>query len=176
MLGLEQGKLKFLPYNPEYPRLFAKEKQLLQNAVGNYVLDIQHIGSTSIPGIIAKPILDIAIAVDLFETATVCIKPLETLDYIYMGEYGLSRRHFFIKGKDICTHHIHIWEINSNDWKRHILFRDYLIKYPEVAKQYFDLKLKLLEQYRGDREQYQDGKSKFIESIEGLAKLASKPK
>jgi len=171
MLGLQTGKLKFVPYNPEYSKLFKQEKKLLKNAVGNYILDIQHIGSTSIPGIIAKPILDIAIAVNNFEVAKVCIKPIEHLGYIYMGEYGLARRHFFIRGIHCRTHNIHMWEINSHDWKRHLFFRDYLIKNPEVAKQYVDLKLKLLEQYQHDRDRYQDGKSSFIESIERLAAL-----
>lgn len=176
MLGLEKGKLNFVPYNREYSRLFAAEKELLKNTVGNYILDIQHIGSTSIPGIIAKPILDIAIAVKNFEAAAaVCIKPIENLGYIYMGEYGLARRHFFIRGSNRRTHNLHVWEINSNGWKRQILFRDYLIKHPEIAKQYVDLKLKLLEQYRDDRDKYQDGKSEFIESIERLAALEKEP-
>ncbi|MDJ0724574.1 MAG: GrpB family protein [Prochloraceae cyanobacterium] len=175
MLGLERGKLKFVPYNSEYSRLFQLEKELLQNAVADYILDIQHIGSTSIPGIIAKPILDIAIAIENFETAKVCIEPIANLGYTYMGEYGLARRHFFIKGKDIRTHNLHVWEINSNDWKRHIIFRDYLIKHPEIAQQYAELKIKLLQQHQGDRERYQEGKSEFIEAIEALARSENKP-
>ena len=69
------------------------------------------------------------------------------------------------------THYIHIFEINSRDWERHILFRNYLIQHPEVAKQYAELKLKLLEQHQGDRESYQVGKASFIEQIEQQAKL-----
>ncbi|MDJ0717944.1 MAG: GrpB family protein [Prochloraceae cyanobacterium] len=174
MLGLEKGKLKFVPHNPEWKRLFESEKKILQTAIGKDILDIQHIGSTSIPGIIAKPILDIAIAVTNFEAAAVCIQPIENLGYIYMGEYGLPRRHLFTKGDLIRTHNIHMWEIHSQDWQRHILFRDYLIKYPEFARQYSELKLKLLEEHQGDRDKYQDGKSLFIDRIEQLARSENK--
>ncbi|MGK7916754.1 MAG: GrpB family protein [Prochloraceae cyanobacterium] len=174
MLGLETGKLKFVPHNPEWKRLFEEEKELLQTAIAKDVLDIQHIGSTSIPGIIAKPILDIAVAVANFEAAAVCIKPIENLGYIYMGEYGLPGRHYFIKGDWIRIHNIHMWEIHSQDWKRHILFRDYLIQHPEIAKEYTELKLKLLEEHKGDRDKYQDGKSSFIQWVEQQAELAKK--
>lgn len=169
MLGLETGKLKFLAYNPEWRRLFEEEKQQLRRVIGDRVLEIQHIGSTSIPGMIAKPILDLAIAVTNFEAAAVCIKPLESLGYVYRGEYGMPRRHFFVKGQP-RTHHLHILEINSWDWQRHILFRDYLIQYPEIARQYTNLKLKLLQQYCGNRDAYQAGKSEFVGEVEQQAK------
>lgn len=168
MLGLETGKLKFLPHDPEWKGLFEKEKQLLQAAIGNNVLDIQHVGSTSIPGIIAKPILDIGIAVANFETAFICIEPIEKLGYAYRGENGILRRHFFVKGNP-RTHHIHMLEIMSQDWQRLILFRDYLVQHPEMAQQYVQIKLKLFKQFKGDRNAYQDGKRNLIEQVEQQA-------
>ncbi|MGF1478825.1 MAG: GrpB family protein [Cyanophyceae cyanobacterium] len=173
MLGLERGKLKFIPHNPEWQKLFEEEKQRLQAAIGSDVLEIQHVGSTSIPGIIAKPILDIGIAVANFEAAAVCIKPMEKLGYSYRGENGIPRRHFFARGEP-RTHHVHILEITSWDWQGHILFRDYLIQHPAVAQEYVQLKLKLLEQYGGDRDAYQVGKSSFIEQ-QALNQLKEKP-
>lgn len=168
MLGLERETLKFLPHNREWRQLFEQEQQRLHSTFGNRVLDIQHIGSTSIPGIIAKPILDIGIAVANFEAATVCIPPIEQLGYTDKGENGIPRRRFFVKGEP-RTHHIHMLEISSWDWERHILFRDYLIQHPAVAKQYAELKLKLFEQYQGNRDAYQTGKATFIEQVEQLA-------
>jgi GrpB-like predicted nucleotidyltransferase (UPF0157 family) len=169
MLGLKKEELKFFKYNPEWQKLFEKEKKLLQSIIGNEILDIQHIGSTSITGMIAKPILDIGIAVDNFEEATVCIKPLEEIGYIYKGESGIPRRHWFAKG-NIVTHHVHILEIASQTWNNNLIFRDYLIQYPEIAQQYANLKLKLFQEVKGDRDAYQQAKSPFIEQILQQAK------
>src|SRR5689334_1122677 len=107
MTGLEEGALRLTPYHKEWEQLFREEKARLQAAVGLFVLDIQHVGSTSIPGLIAKPIIDIAIAVRSFEEARVCIQPVESLGYRYRGENGIPRRHFFVKGNP-RTHHIHM--------------------------------------------------------------------
>jgi GrpB-like predicted nucleotidyltransferase (UPF0157 family) len=163
-LGLSKGVLQFFPYNPIWKKLFEEEQEQIQFAIGNYILDIQHIGSTSIPGIIAKPILDTGIAVNNFEAATVCIKPLEKMGYIYNGESGIPRRHWFAKGEP-TTHHIHILEIDSQNWKNHLIFRDYLRQNPKIAKQYTDLKIRLLKQFNGERDAYQNGKKPFIEEV-----------
>ena len=101
--------------------------------VVEYVLDIQHVGSTSIPGMIAKPIIDIAIAVKNFEEASVCIEPIERLGYEYKGEFGIPRRHYFTKGNP-RTHHIHMNEISSHDWSDQITFRNYLLQHQAMAK------------------------------------------
>jgi GrpB-like predicted nucleotidyltransferase (UPF0157 family) len=86
MIGLERGIVRLALYNAEWARLFEKERARLQAAVGDYVLDIQHVGSTSIPGMVAKPIVDIAIAVASFEAAFVCVDPIERIGYEYEGE------------------------------------------------------------------------------------------
>lgn len=165
MLGLADKNLKFVPHNSNWKTLFSREKERIQATLGDKILDIQHIGSTAIPGLIAKPILDLAIAVENFEAATVCIQPLELLGYQYKGEFGIPRRHYFVKGNP-RTHNLHMWEIDSWDWHRHLRFRDYLIQHPEVVQQYAKLKQQLLQQSQGDREAYQLGKAEFIEQIE----------
>lgn len=170
MLGLEPGLVKLAPYQAEWPRLFEAEKKELQGAIGQYVLDIQHVGSTSIPGIPAKPILDIGIAVSNFEEATICIAPLEQLGYVYRGENGIPRRHYFRKGAP-RTHHLHMNEITSPDWENQILFRDYLRQHPQVAQEYAALKTRLARQYDRDREQYLIEKAPFIEEVLRLARL-----
>jgi GrpB-like predicted nucleotidyltransferase (UPF0157 family) len=169
MLGLEKGTVRLVPYTREWQRLFEEEKSRLQAAVGKYVLDIQHVGSTSILGMSAKPIIDIAIAVNNFEEAGVCIRPIEQLGYEYRGENSIPRRHFFAKGNP-RTHHIHINEIGSHDWNDQIIFRDYLTQCPETAKEYAELKVELAQRYPTDRQSYLDGKAPFIERVLQLAR------
>jgi len=164
MIGLPRGAVRLIPYIPEWARLFEEEKALLEAAIGDEVLDIQHVGSTSIPGMIAKPILDIGIAVRDYEEARVCIRPVEQLGYEYRGELGISRRHYFVKGEP-RTHHIHMNERDSRDWENQVLFRDYLIHHPEQAEQYAALKRELAETYPRDREAYLEGKASFIEGV-----------
>lgn len=172
MIGLEAGVVRLVPYTAEWKRLFEEEKTLLQTAIGQYVLDIQHVGSTSIPGMVAKPILDIGIAVTSFEEARVCISPVEQLGYEYKGEFGIPRRHYFVKG-DPRTHHIHMNEMGSPDWENQVLFRDYLMQHPESAEEYAALKMELAQRYPTDREAYLDGKAPFIEQVLEMARAAS---
>jgi GrpB-like predicted nucleotidyltransferase (UPF0157 family) len=171
MLGLESGVVRLSPYQPAWQRLFEEEKARLQQAVGPYVLDIQHVGSTSIPGLVAKPILDIAIAVRNFEEATVCIEPIERLGYVYRGELGIPRRHYFRKGQP-RTHHLHVNEIESVDYENQILFRDYLIHHRDMAQAYGALKLNLARRFPVDRDAYLAGKAPFIEHVLALARAA----
>jgi GrpB-like predicted nucleotidyltransferase (UPF0157 family) len=168
MIGLERGIVKVAPYTAEWERLFEEEKALLQAAIGRYVLDIQHVGSTAIPGIVAKPIIDIAIAVANFEEASVCIEPVERLGYEYRGENGIPRRHYFVKG-DPRTYHIHMNELGSRDWQKLVRFRDYLVQHPDLAEAYAALKTELAGRYPTDREAYQEGKAPFIERVLGEA-------
>ena len=169
MLGLEKGTVRLVPYTQEWMRLFEDEKSRLQAAVGEFVLDIQHVGSTSIPGMAAKPIIDIAIAVNDFEEAGICIRPIEQLGYEYRGENGIPRRHFFVKG-EARSHHIHMNEISSRDWNDQILFRDYLTRHAETAGEYAELKKELARQYPADPVAYLDGKAPFIQQVLERAK------
>lgn len=115
VLGLERGVVRLVPYDPCWSLLFEEEKQRIQAVIGSWILDIQHVGSTFIPGCPAKPILDIAIAVANFEQAFICIPPLEQLGYSYQGEYGIPRRHYFVRRNPHSTHHIHMLEDHSSE-------------------------------------------------------------
>ena len=168
MIGLEEGAVRLTPYNEEWERLFREEASCLQIAVGRFVLDIQHVGSTSIPGMIAKPIIDIAIAVKNFEEANVCIKPIESVGYQYRGENGIPRRHFFVKGNP-RTYHIHMNEIDSRDWNEQISFRNYLSHHEDIASGYAELKVELAQRYPTDRQAYTENKSPFIKHVLQLA-------
>lgn len=169
VIGLERSIVRLAPYTTDWQRLFEQEKARIQTAIGHWTLDIQHVGSTSIPGIVAKPILDIGVAVEDFEEANVCIEPLEQLGYEYHGENGIPRRHFFVMG-DPRTHHLHVNEIHSRDWENQVFFRDYLILHSESAEEYTALKLSLAERFPTDRDAYLEGKASFIERVLRLAR------
>ncbi len=164
MLGLTSGQLRLSPYEPEWSLLFFAEKERLLATLDNYILDVQHFGSTSIPGMPAKPILDIGVAVANFEEASRCIPLLDQMGYTYKGENGISRRHYFVKG-DPRTHHLHMLEIESEEWKHHLLFRDYLRATPAGAQAYASLKQTLAMQFATDRDAYQIGKENFIQAV-----------
>ena len=164
LLGLKRGELRVSPYREEWKLLFEIEKRDIEEAIGDYIEDIQHVGSTSIPGMPAKPILDIAIAVKDFEEARVCIEPLCDRGYSFKGENGIPRRHYFLKGEP-CTHHIHMLEKDSEEWEKLILFRDYLRSNQNTAEEYKELKRNLLQRLRGNRKAYQAAKSDFVETV-----------
>jgi GrpB-like predicted nucleotidyltransferase (UPF0157 family) len=164
MIGLPAKTVALHPYDPAWPRLFEEEAARLQAAIGAYVLDIQHVGSTSIPGLAAKPIIDIAVAVANFEEAAICVEPMQRLGYEYRGENGLPRRHFFVKGAP-RTHHVHLNEIHSADWQQQIAFRDHLRGHPAVASEYDAVKQELAHQFPTDRLAYTEQKSGFIFNV-----------
>ncbi len=173
MIGLERDTVRLAPYETGWARLYEAERARLQAAVGEHVLDIQHVGSTAIPGIVAKPILDIAVAVHSFEAAYVCVAPIEALGYEYVGENGIPRRHYFVRrdpetGQTLV--HLHMNELDGPDWENQVLFRDYLLAHPEAAAEYATLKRDLAAQYPRDREAYTEGKAQFIVQVLRLAR------
>jgi GrpB-like predicted nucleotidyltransferase (UPF0157 family) len=167
-IGLKSGIVRLVQYSPEWAKIFDREEKLLQSSIGEYIIEIQHIGSTSITGMLAKPIIDIGVAIERFEEGVVCIKPLEALGYIYNGENGIPRRHYFDKG-DPTAYHLHILEQDSDEWKKHITFRDFLRNNEEAANEYARLKQQLARKFRHDRLAYTEGKSEFIHHILKLA-------
>ena len=163
-LGLNSGILRLSSYRDEWPVLYESEQETIESSIGEHIVDIQHVGSTAIVGMPAKPILDIAIATGNFEKARVCIAPLAALGYTFKGENGIPRRHYFTKGEP-CTHHIHMVEETNDEWAKLILFRDYLRSDQRVADEYARLKSALLDRLAGDRVAYQAAKTVFIEEV-----------
>jgi GrpB-like predicted nucleotidyltransferase (UPF0157 family) len=164
ILGLDAGRVRVVPYSAAWSEFFAEERARLLAAVGDHVLDIQHVGSTSVPGMVAKPIVDIAMAVMNYEEAGVCVRPIVQLGYEYKGENGIPRRHYFERGSP-GSYHLHINEIGSRAWENQILFRDYLIRHPEVAQDYATIKMALARQFPFDRDSYLAAKAPFIERV-----------
>lgn len=167
-LGLERGVIRIAPYDPEWPRVYAAERQRLAAAVSRLFLDIQHVGSTAVPGLAAKPIIDIAAAVRDFDEAAACVAPIVALGYTYHGENGIARRHYFVGGSPTLFH-LHVLEARGLDWHEHLLFRDYLCDHPEAVAEYARLKRDLAQRYAGDRAGYTDAKAPFIRCILALA-------
>jgi len=169
IIGLKSGMVKLIAYAPEWKQLFEEEKKRLESALGSLILNIQHVGSTSIPGMIAKPIIDIAIAVEEFEQAKLCIEHIEMLGYEYRGELGIPKRHFFVLGDPRCFH-LHMNEVTSDEWQNLILFRDTLVKNKALADEYAALKINLAQRFPDDREAYLEGKANFIERVMNIAR------
>ncbi|HEX9927290.1 MAG TPA: GrpB family protein [Pyrinomonadaceae bacterium] len=165
MLGLEKGAVKLSPHREEWHELFAAEAQQLTIAASKYALAIEHIGSTAICGIVAKPIIDIALALREIADVEQIIQPFENLGYIYRGENGIPNRHYFRKGSPRRTHHLHAVIYGSDFWRNHLLFRDYLRAHPQIAAQYESLKRELAQTHRENREAYTEGKNEFIENV-----------
>ena len=168
-IGLGRYTVKLEPYNAQWAKLFEAERLRLKAVLGDDV-DVQHIGSTAVPGLQAKPILDTGIGVEDFDAAFAFVEPLEALGYTFRGEHGIPRRHYFVKGPDDNrTHHLHMLERTHSQWHDMLFFRDYLRTHPEVAAEYQTLKEQLAEQFPKDREAYTDGKHAFVQDISSRA-------
>ena len=166
MLGLQRGIVQVVPYTSLWASLFQEESKRLTQALGSLALDIQHIGSTSVPGLAAKPILDIGIAVAKEEDISACVPLLISLDYSYRGDRGASEGHFFDQGSEQqLTHYLHMLLISNPSWQNYLRFRDYLIAHPTIRDQYMQLKQELAIQYVTDRAAYTAAKSEFIQQV-----------
>ncbi len=176
MLGLKRGTVKLVPHNLKWAKLFEKEKEILKEVFGDTIIAIEHIGSTAVPGIPAKPIIDISIAIESLEIAKVMNEKFEKLGYQHRpfvpkhNNIELQSQELFVKGPESRrTFYVHVTNYGSEKWKSDLLFRDYLRKYPKSAKEYAELKLKLAERYSQDRETYTKSKDSFIKSILEIA-------
>ena len=164
MLGLTRGTVALSPHREEWHRLFADERRRILNAIGDRRLPVEHIGSTAICGIAAKPILDIMVGTPDYAPELPFVKNLEAIGYEYKGENGVPERHFFGKGEP-RTVHLNIVGRGGNFWLSHLAFRDYLRNDREAAREYELVKLSLAERFSNDRESYTNGKLAFVERI-----------
>lgn len=157
------GTLRLVVVGKEWAARFTQERLRIAKALGDSVLDIEHIGSTAVPGITAKPIVDIAVAIRDFEAGHALVPLLVTLGYTYGGENGIPRRHYFERDD---AYHLHVLEHGGLDWRRHRHFRDRLLASSELARRYSQTKLDAVREADGDRERYQSLKSPFIEEVQ----------
>ncbi|MDP3450988.1 MAG: GrpB family protein [Anaerolineaceae bacterium] len=158
-------------YCSKWPELFTKEAELIQCVIGNYFTVIEHIGSTAVPGLAAKPIIDMLIGVKSLADTPHFIAPLQQLGYVYVPEHEAElpeRRYLYKQKDDEDTFHLHMVEPESEFFRRHIAFRDYLRTHSEVVAEYTSLKRRLAREFGSDRSGYTDAKTEFIQSIEKL--------
>lgn len=152
-------------YDPVWPGRFERERAKLIRIFPPSLATIEHIGSTAVPGLGAKPVIDIMLGVDELGLVDEWIPAIEDLGYEYVPEYErrLPGRRYFRKPRERPrTHHLHAVERGGEFWSRHLQFRDILRASPELAREYFDLKRRLARDYANDRIAYTEGKSEFI--------------
>ncbi len=165
-LGVKRGTVRLVPHNPNWKALFEEEKKLLLAKFPNTILKISHGGSTAIPNIPAKPIIDMFAVVRSLGEADAIKDDLEKLGYEYVGERGVPERRLAVKGpEERRTHHLQFVEETSKEWTNHILIREYYLKHPDVAEEYARLKQDLAQKYPEDRVSYTNGKEDFIASV-----------
>ena len=167
MLGLKRGTVKLTAHQDEWAKEAAKTIRELKYLLGNAAVDVQHIGSTAVASVCAKPVIDIAVGVRELNDILPYIEALRKNGFIYRGE-DVPGQLLFAAGdfaKDIRTHHIHVVKWRGNEWNNYINLRDYLNNFPEKAQQYNDCKRKLAECFSDNRKCYTEGKQKLIESL-----------
>jgi GrpB-like predicted nucleotidyltransferase (UPF0157 family) len=170
MIGLERGRVHIVPYQPEWKSFFQHEATLLRSIFGSAILCIEHIGSTAIEGMAAKPIIDLMCAVVSLDKAKALRPQLEALGYEYRPDESVPERLFFAKGPRINrTHHLSLSEPSSTFYKEKLLFRDYLRSRANAAEEYRRLKEELADRYEASRALYTEGKKAFVERILALA-------
>ncbi|MGH0001931.1 GrpB family protein [Pseudovibrio ascidiaceicola] len=153
-----------VPHDPEWKNDFSHEASLIKKRLGNIDIELHHIGSTSVEGILAKPIIDLLGVVSDVSALDKKSDAFEGLGYETMGAYGINGRRYYrkINGLGKRTHHLHVYETGSPHVERHLAFRDYLIAHPNKATEYSNLKAKLTSADNVTWDSYLDGKEPFI--------------
>ena len=172
-IGMKRGTVYLEPHQSEWERAAEETIQTLKSILGSIAADIQHIGSTSIKIISAKPIIDIAVAVNDYELILSKRDVLEKADIIFRFDERPEQL-LFVMGdfaKDTRSHHIHVVLLGSDEWNNYINFRDYLNSNTEAAREYETTKLRLSEQYPDDRIAYTDGKKDIIDRLLAEARV-----
>ncbi|MCC8955920.1 GrpB family protein [Bradyrhizobium sp. Pear77] len=168
------GSIVVSDYDPNWPALFAQEHTRIAQALGAFALAIEHVGSTAVPGLPSKPIIDVLVGVRSLEEARQrCIEPLEALGYIYMPEYAswIPGELFFRKGPPgPWTHHLHMMEPSHPRWEARLVFRDYLRAHGEAASAYAEIKRALAACSKDDIEAYRTGKDAFVQETTAKAR------
>jgi GrpB-like predicted nucleotidyltransferase (UPF0157 family) len=152
------------PYDPQWPAMFEAERAALSAVLGPWLAGpIEHIGSTAVPGLPAKPVIDIMVAVEDLAASRPAIEALAPLSYCYF-DYKAEVMHWLCKPSDLeRTHHLHLVPFESPLWRERLAFRDALRREPALRAAYRDLKLRLAANHRDDREAYTEAKTAFIQ-------------
>lgn len=165
-------KIEVKEHKEKWHQLFKEESQRISDIFGDELIDIYHIGSTSVIGLKAKPIIDIMPVVKHIEKVDSCNEQMTEIGYEPLGENGIKGRRFFRKGGDNRTHHVHVFQMdNKDDINRHLAVRDFLQIHSEEAERYGNLKEKLAKQFPSDIDSYANGKDAFVKDLEKKAQI-----
>lgn len=155
-----------VPYDPRWPRLFEAERERVEAAPGARAVGVEHVGSTAVPGLDAKPVVNLLVGVSSMRDAKRCVRPLEGIRYEHRGEAGIPGRLFFRKAHDgRRAYHLHVAEVGGAFWDEHLLFRDYLRAHPQTARYYARLKHELAAREGQDREAYTAAEAGFVKDV-----------
>lgn len=173
-LGVRHLSVRLSDSNAKWREAYLLEEARIRDALGPLALDIQHFGSTAIPGIKAKPIIDILIGVQRLDDGLACIEPMATIGYDYAGADIVPDDHLFGRGiaGETRTHLAHVVEYQGFNWRRNIFFRDRLQGNPALAQAYENLKIGLAQQFAESRAAYTGAKKDFIDRVLAEAGLA----
>jgi GrpB-like predicted nucleotidyltransferase (UPF0157 family) len=152
-------------YDPAWPITFARLKSELEGPLGGLAVEIEHVGSTSIPSAAAKPIIDIDVVLRSTDEVQLAILLLERKGYHHQGNLGIPGREAFESPPSLPPHHLYVVVVGNSEHTRHLQFRNYLREHPETTERYSDLKKTLATKFRNDRAAYTEGKTAFIMKI-----------
>jgi len=163
--------VEVVAYDPRWPQWYEQERDRIAAALGEGAVAIEHVGGTAVPGLPAKPVIDIMVGVPDIERAGQAVAGLINLGYQYVPELEsqLPERRYFRHGMPE-THHVHMVALSSDFWEEHLLFRDYLRSHPQAAEEYGKLKRGLAGRFRLDRAAYRAGKLPFIDTVVAAAR------
>ncbi len=177
MLGCEPHLVRLVPHQAAWAGLFEREAESVRAALGNELIRIEHVGSTAVPGLDAKPIIDIVVAVRDMSDAARFERELAPLGYVHKAEHDMPGRLYFVKRlpDDRSTHHLNITELDTECWFTHVAFRDYLRSHPDAREEYGKLKRALARRHPDDRPAYLQGKAAFIQEALSTAGGGEQP-
>ena len=164
-------EVRVVPYDSNWPILFQQEVSRISDVLGKEIVSAHHIGSTSIPGMNAKPIIDILLEVKDIGKIDNYNSEMISLGYEPRGELGLPGRRYFSREepKDVRTHHVHAYQTDNIELERHLAFREYMIAHPEDIEIYSELKIVLARRFQWDIDGYISGKHLYMERMEKVA-------
>jgi GrpB-like predicted nucleotidyltransferase (UPF0157 family) len=163
-LGLDHGRVLLAPHNEMWRTAFEQEALVLRQSLKNQVRGLEHIGSTSILGLRAKPILDLLLGLSKLDDGPKLASDLAKLSYEFRTDAGLPAEHVFVKGTP-RTHLLHVVEFAGEPWQQKLAFRDALRETPELAQAYQELKVSLSLRFPDDRAAYTAGKADFVKDV-----------
>lgn len=149
-------------YDPSWPALFRFFRERLARALGSMAAAIEHVGSTAVSHLAAKPIIDIDVLLADEADLPAAIDRLADIGYVYQGDLGIPGREAFLAPAQDSPHHLYVCPPQSREFQKHLAFRDYLRAHPEEAKEYGDLKQALALEFKDNRSAYIDGKTEFV--------------